>query len=66
LHNMRKKVTVAAITFFVELRCSWAPQQEEEGDGNSATLPSSLCCATKRNVSCGDALQNSSTNKQTK
>jgi hypothetical protein len=29
LHSKKKKVTAAAVAFFVELRCSAAPQREE-------------------------------------
>jgi hypothetical protein len=47
LHSREKKATVAVVAFFVELRCSAAPQQGEEGNGSC------------RRLLCGAALQRS-------
>jgi hypothetical protein len=38
LHITKKKAMVAAVAFFMELRCSAIPQHKKEGDGNCRHL----------------------------
>ncbi|CAK9880615.1 unnamed protein product [Sphagnum jensenii] len=77
LHNWKKKAMVVAVAFFVELRCSVAPQLEESnGNCRRLLLCNFLRCTKKKKkkqtllveLRCNIAylVQRNSTNKQTK